>query len=384
MSTPPSRVCVIGSGWQFTSGISYYTHRLAGVLAERYETSVILMRGLVPRRFYPGRDRVGVELATQAYPDTVRVFDGVDWFVVPSLLRAVAFLLRQRPDVVIIQWWSAATFHSYLVLAAVARMIGARIVIEFHEVQDTGEAQLPGVQSYARVTGGLLVRMSAAFVTHSTFDDDQIRRLHPIGTRPVRVIEHGPFDHHPPDESGAAERTASADFRFLFFGTIRPYKGLEYLVEAFDALSEEEAATRRLIVVGETWEGWTAPLERIAASRHRDRITLTNRYVSDAEVGRFFDDCDAVVLPYTRSSASGPLHIAMARGLPIVLSDVGGLRSGAAGYEGIRWVPPHDAEALAAALRDLPGQPRQRYADPRSWTDTLQRYRDLMASLPAR
>jgi glycosyltransferase involved in cell wall biosynthesis len=389
---PPDRtqrICVIGSGWRFTSGISYYTHRLSVVLAARYDVSVILMRALVPRRFYPGRERVGTALSAQTYPPEIDVFDGVDWFVLPSLVRGARFLRQHRPDVVVVQWWSAATFHSYVVLAVLARLLGARIVIEFHEVQDTGEARLPGAQLYARALGGLLVRLSAGFVTHSEYDSDRVRAAHPMHDRPVEVIQHGPFDHHTPaviepaaaDEPAPPAESAADDFRFLFFGTIRPYKGLEYLVDAFETLTDDEAATRRLVVVGETWEGWTGPIERIARSRHRDRISLTNRYVHDDEVGRFFDNCDAVVLPYTRSSASGPLHIAMARGVPIVLTDVGGLRSGAAGYDGITWVPPEDVAALATALRELPEQPRQRYADPRSWTETLERYSALFAQL---
>jgi glycosyltransferase involved in cell wall biosynthesis len=385
----PMRVCVIGSGWQFTSGISYYTHRLSVELARHFDVSVVLMRRLVPRRFYPGRDRVGAQLSVQAYPEDVNVFDGVDWYVVPSLPRSVAFLVRQRPDVVVLQWWSAATFHSYLVLALTARLLRAQVVIEFHEVQDTGEAALPGVARYGQLLGGALVRLAGGFVTHSDYDSERVSQLHPMRDRPLRVIEHGPFDQHAGPKRAAAPDVApvpeaGAPFRFLFFGTIRPYKGLEYLVQAFNSLTIEEAASRELVVVGETWEGWTQPLELIEASPHRDRITVTNRYVHDDEVTGFFDGCDAVVLPYTRSSASGPLHIAMSRGLPIVLTDVGGLRSGAAGYDGITWVPPQDVDALAWALRELPELPVRRFDDPRSWSHSVDAYAELFSELPGR
>ena len=61
-------VCLVGPGWRFTSGISYYTCRLAGALADRHDVSVILMRQLLPRRFYPGRERVGLPRARARYP----------------------------------------------------------------------------------------------------------------------------------------------------------------------------------------------------------------------------------------------------------------------------------------------------------------------------
>ena len=68
-----------------------------------------------------------------------------------------------------------------------------------------------------------------------------------------------------------------------------------------------------LTVVGETWEGYTLPAERIAASRHGARITFVNRYVHDADPDAYLRGADAVMLPYRRSSLSGPLHVAMAK-----------------------------------------------------------------------
>ncbi len=65
-----------------------------------------------------------------------------------------------------------------------------------------------------------------------------------------------------------------------------------------------------MTIVGETWEGWTQPLRDVETSPHRDRIELVNRYVTDAEVRDHFAAADAVVLPYRRSSSSGPLQMA--------------------------------------------------------------------------
>ena len=53
------KVCVVGSGTRFVSGISYYTYFLACALKQRYDVVAILMRHLIPRRWYPGRQRVG-------------------------------------------------------------------------------------------------------------------------------------------------------------------------------------------------------------------------------------------------------------------------------------------------------------------------------------
>jgi glycosyltransferase involved in cell wall biosynthesis len=374
------RVLVVGSGFRFTSGISYYTCRVANALTARADVSVLLMRRLIPRLLYPGRGRVGVRLHDLAYDPAVTVHDGVDWYWVPSLLRSLRFIKRQRPELLVLQWWTAAVLHSYLVLAWWARRHGARVVIEWHEVQDTGEARIPGVQRYARALVGRLLRMADGHVIHSEYDRALLTANYPLDGAPHVVVPHGPYDHHGSEgrhEAPSIERQDDGVTNILYFGVIRPYKGLEDLVAAFDSLDDAQVAGLRLTIVGETWEGWHAPLEAVAASRHAGRITVVNRYVSDAEVAGFFAAADAVALPYRRSSSSGPLHIAMSAGLPVVVSDVGGLREAAAGYEGALLVPPGDTAALAAALVGVTAYRGRRYTDVRTWDDVVDAYLDL-------
>ena len=134
------------------------------------------MRQLLPTRFYPGRERVGAKLTQLEYDPAARVFDGVDWYWLPSMIRALLFLIRERPDVVVFQWWSGTVLHSYLLLALVARLLGARIVIEFHEVLDPGEAKLPLAQSYVRLVAPILVRMARGFVVHSEYDKKLLQK----------------------------------------------------------------------------------------------------------------------------------------------------------------------------------------------------------------
>jgi glycosyltransferase involved in cell wall biosynthesis len=162
---------------------------------------------------------------------------------------------------------------------------------------------------------------------------------------------------------------------------IRPFKGVEDIVDALELLSPEEVGRFELTVVGETWENWTLPNERIAASPYRDRIHLVNRYVSDDEVGAFFAGADVVVLPYHRSSASGPLQMAMAHGLPVVITAVGGLVEATEGYEGAIRVPPRDPVALRHALDAAYAIRGRRFRDVASWEHTLRGYGELFEEL---
>jgi len=358
------KVCVVGSGWRFTGGVSHYTCRLANALADHAGTSAILMRRLLPCFLYPGRSRVGLKVAALEYDARIDVYDGVDWYWGTSLWPAISHLRRIRPDVLVFQWWTGTVAHTYAVLAKAARRLGIKVVVEFHEVQDTGELRVPLVGAYTRRVLASVLREAQAFIVHSEHDRELLVASYDLSGRPVSVVPHGPFDHY------AVERIPAQDegvTRLLFFGLIRPYKGLKYLVEAFNRLSPQEARGFSLTVVGETWEGHTEPIEMIGASPHRDRITLVNRYVSDDEAKAHFARADALVLPYLRSSASGPLHIAMSNGMAVVVSSVGGLTEIAQEYAGAVMVEPKDVDGLVEALRKVRTMAGQRFTDPHSW-----------------
>ena len=397
-STGP-RVLVVGSGWRFTSGISYYTCRLTNALSEVTPTSAVLMRRLVPQALYPGRARVGQAVNELQYSPEVAVLDGVDWYWGATMPAARRFLHEQRPEVLVLQWWTGAVLHSYLALVAIARRHGTKVIIEWHEVQDTGEARIPGVERYVRQAMRTLLKRVDGHIVHNSHDLDLLQAAYALPVDRVVIAPHGPYDHHSADAPDAAlgehaDGSPSAEvdlpsapvdsdrpFTLLYFGIVRPYKGVEDLVAAYDLLPAELRAGTRLVLVGEKWEGWDAPFDAVAASPWKDQITVVDRYVADSEVQQHFAAADAVVLPYRRSSASGPLHIAMSAGLPVVVTSVGGLVEAAGDYEGTVFAPPQDPAALAEALAEVLTMRGQRFADPHSWDTTVAAYAELVRSI---
>ena len=371
-------VCVVGPGKKFLSGMSYYTLHIANALSQSSRVSVILMRRLLPKVFYPGRKRVGANLTQLEFNSSVKVFDGVDWYWMLGMFKSLIFLVQEHPDAVIFQWWTGTVLHSYLLLAVVARLLKAHVIIEFHEVLDTGEARLPIAQAYVRIIAPLIVRMAHGFVIHSEFDRELLKKHYHLDKRPTALIPHGPYyGHHENSCSLSALNKKTSCYNLLFFGLIRPYKGLEDLITAFNTLPSNIASSYRLTVVGETWEGWDIPQNLIKQSQYRDRITFVNRYVTDKEVVQFFEDADAVVLPYHRSSTSGPLHIAMSYGLPVIVTNVGGLVEAVSNYEGAMVIESKDVEALRKALLQVTSLCGKRYSNPRSWENTSNKYQAL-------
>jgi glycosyltransferase involved in cell wall biosynthesis len=380
----PRRVLVVGAGSHFLSGMSYYTTRLTNALVGSFAVAIIPMRQLIPTFLYPGRSRVGSTTINLDYDPAIKVLKGIDWYWFPNLFRDLNSMRKWKPGVVIFQWWTGSVLHSYLVIALVARLLGATVIVEFHEVLDTGEERIPIARAWVSVLGRPFFRLASAFVIHSESDRGPLEKRYRLRDRPCAVILVGPMDHHAPKHPSngslpPSPRAAPAEaLNLLFFGIIRPYKGLEDLVQAFEMFDDQEVKGYWLTVVGETWEGWDLPIRLIQNSRHRARITLVNRFVDDDEVIAHFAAADAAVLPYHRSSASSPGHVAMSNGLPLVITDVGGLPEAVADYEGAILVPPHDPAALLDAIRKLPDLRGQRYSDPHSWERTVARYGALM------
>jgi glycosyltransferase involved in cell wall biosynthesis len=191
----------------------------------------------------------------------------------------------------------------------------------------------------------------------------------------VHVIPHGAFEHltRQPDERPLPADLAAVEGPVvLCFGVVRPYKGVDVLIEAFRSVEGAE-----LWVVGR-------PLGvSLEALRAPASVRFVPRYVSDAELPAFFRRADVLVLPHRTVDASGVLFAGLAFGKPMVLSGVGGFRELVEDHGAARLVPPGDAAALAEAIGALltdPGE-RERLAEraraaaagPYSWDSIAER-----------
>lgn len=375
-------IMLIGPGTLFLSGISHYVARLAAALNEQGPVSLLLMRRLCPRFLYPGKARVGKAVTNITYPQTAPRFDGVDWFWGRTIVRAIRFLLSEKPDVVVLQWWTGTVAHTYLLLALIARRRGAKIILEMHEVLDVGEASIPFVGKYVTSLMRRIVNHVDGVVVHSSFDADAVAQAYQLpATLPVAVIMHGPYDHYEPTDTAASSDTAAGvgTMRLLYAGVVRPYKGLEELAAAMK-IALDAGEDVHLTVVGEVWQGYRAPIDMLE-QLPADRVTIVEGYVSDEEFATQFANADAVVLPYRRSSASGPLHVAMSRGLPVLTTAVGGLTEAAQGYSGAVLVPPCDAGELAEGIRKLRPLIGRPHVDPHSWDANADKFHALIDTI---
>ena len=184
-----------------------------------------------------------------------------------------------------------------------------------------------------------------AVVAHSEHGAARLRDEVGLDPARVRVIPHGAFDYltRLPEEAPLpAELEGAEGPVILFFGLLRPYKGIETLLEAFRRVEGAE-----LWIVGNPRMD-LAPL-RALADQAPGRVRFVTRFVEDAEIPAIFRRADLVALPYLDAEHSGVLYTGLAFGKPLVLSAVGGFPEVAATGAG-RLVAPGDAGALAGAL----------------------------------
>ncbi len=374
-------VAILGPSKRFLSGVSYYTIRLSNALSAYAHVKTILFRNMLPKRLFPGWKRVGENLTYLEFDKRVEVHEILDWNNPSTWLKA--FNLMKDCDAVILEWWTSSVAHMYLSVELLNGIFtDIPTVIEFHEVIDPLESSILPIKVYSRVVGKVIRKLADHYVVHSKTDKKLIGRVYGISLDKISVIPHGIYDHYKRVEGAKEKLGIKENFVILFFGLLRPYKGVKYLVKAFENLPKEVLEDSRLLIVGETWED-RETTKLIANSKYRNKITVVNRYVPDDEVSLYFSASDVVVLPYTRASQSGVAHIAMAFGLPVISTYVGGLRESLSKYRGTIFVKPKNVDELAEAIVKAYRSGRKRFSCPKdlSWNEIAKRWMDLLNQL---
>jgi len=349
-----AKICIVGPSKKFFSGVSAFTIRLSNALSAGNEVCVLLLRNLLPGFLYPGKNNVGrTDYSSDFQPDIKR-FEGLDWNSPLSWLRGIRFLRREKPAVVILQWWTSSVAHLEAFLSLVNRLgVRASLILEMHEIIDPLEASLLPVRLYSRCMTRLLFRDMQAFIVHSAAIKEQLIKLYRIPPEKIFVIPHGVYDSYVQDypQNAAREKLGLGDgFIILYFGMIRKYKGIPRLIEAFNRLPAEMALNSFLVIAGEDWGDEKGLADLAASSPYAGRIVFRPQFVPDGAVPLYFKAADVVALPYLRTAGSGVVALAVAFGKPVVISDIEGIRETLKDYRGAILVPEGAAEGFAREL----------------------------------
>jgi len=337
------KIAMIGPVYPYRGGIAHYTGRLAqALLDEGHEAWVFSFRRQYPAWLYPGesdRDPSQVALRTPAeylldplYPWT--------WFQTASAIAAF------RPERVVLHWWTTFWGAPYALLGAALRRRGLRLVYVIHNV-------LPHeTRPWDTFLARQALRQGQVFITQTAREQERLQALLP-GAR-AEVHPHPVYAQLGSEPLTRREARQQMDLPpegplLLFFGIVRPYKGLGVLLEALGLL-RKRGHSPCLVIAGEFWEDKARYLAQIEALGLQEQVRVLDRYLPNEEAHRLFTAADLLVAPYTGGTQSGAASLGLGYGLPMIVSE-----RVAAGIppenRGRLWsVRPGDPEDLAAAL----------------------------------
>ncbi len=345
-----TRFCLIGPTYPYRGGIAHYTTLLAQHLREEgHEVLLLSFSRQYPGWLFPGRsdkDPSERPLRTEAE----YILDPIN----PLTWRRTLKRIKEwQPDVVIIPWWHPyfAPVWSFLSRGIKRLDFAPQLIFICHNV-------LPHEQGkFSKIVLPIVIKVTLnkgdSFIVHSQADGDILHTLLPLAHYTVTPLPTyaalGDVD------TTAVELPVTLpDDRplLLFAGFVRPYKGLDILLDALAIVVQERPL--HLLIAGEFWQGGEAQYRRqIQELGIEEDVTIINEYLPDELLAACIDRADVVVLPYRSATQSAIIQMAFGHHTPVITTNVGGLAEVVEDGRTGLVVPPEDATALSIAINQV-------------------------------
>ena len=339
------KICIVGPTWPFRGGIAHYTTLLVKHLRERHQVRFISMLKQYPKFLYPGNT------AMDPSPDSSVLKIECDRVLTPmnplTWWKAYQIIRQEDPDLLILQWWTP--FFSpmlFFLTRLIHRNTDLRVIFLCHHMI------APDGGIFDWFLARRILWRGHGFVVMSEEDFALLRRALPWarikGTTlpPFDVFSHAPISR---DEARARLSLASDAPVVLFFGFVRRYKGLKYLIEAMASV-KRDLPNAFLLVVGEFWEDDRPYRELVRQLGLDTAVQFHNAYVPNDAVAAYFSAADVVAMPYLEATQSGVAQLAIGFERPMIATSVGAMADTVRHGETGLIVPPGDSAALAGAI----------------------------------
>ena len=333
------RIALLSCFYPFRGGISQFNASLYLELGKSHTVKAFNFTRQYPEFLFPGKtqyvtkDDDAVPIESDALLDTANPF---------TYGRTYRAIRDWEPDLVIISSWLSYFAPS---LGYIARRLRKRckVISILHNV----------VPHEPRFFDAPLTRYFLSGCTGNvTLCDEVAEDLKRLSPKALNITLFHPIYGHfgekmPREEAEKALGLKPGMRNLLFFGLIRDYKGLDILLDAFGKLD----SGYQLIVAGEPYGSFVKYRNIIDRSPAKDRIRLFTRYIKDSEVKVFFSASDLAVLPYRSATQSGISAIAYHFEVPMVVTDVGGLRQSIGDCGTGLVAPKADADCVVREIR---------------------------------
>lgn len=330
-------IVLIGPVYPYKGGIAHYTGLLCKALRAKNNVTMISYKLQYPKLLFRkeqkdfANDSFEVE-DTRYWINTANPFN---W------INTARKINKLKADIILIQWWHPYFAPCYYVLTKLCKKI--KIIFTCHNVFPHERFPMD------RMLTKCVLKNGDGFIVHSKMEGNELLT---INQKADYIVTPHPtynaFRLKGMSRQEAREMLGISEHvpMLLFFGFVRRYKGLSYLLEAMPQILSE-LPEAQLWVVGDFGENREEYWKSIIDKKIKDNVRLIEGYIPDKDVEKYFAASDLVVLPYTSATQSGIIQIAYGFEKPVIATTVGGLpdvvEEASTGY----LVPPKDSDALA-------------------------------------
>lgn len=343
------KIAIIGTAYPMRGAMAQLNGILSNYLSVENDVEIFSFKRQYPGLLFPGKtqnDISGADIINKKIPNH-QIIDSINPSNWHSSAREIAEI---KPELLILRFWMpffAPVF--YYICRYVKKKTNAKVLFICDNV--IPHEKRPGDNFFIR----LIFKIGDFFIIHSKSVEQDLKKF--IKDKPYIFSPHPLYNifGEPVTKNEAKEfifKNYHIDFRnqkvILFFGYIRKYKGLSYLINSMPEILKSKNV--KLLIAGEFYEDEASTLEQIKTLNLKNDVTVLSDYIPNENVKYFFCASDALVLPYIDATQSGITQIALFYDKPVIATDVGGLSEVIKNNKTGFIIEPKSSDAIARAV----------------------------------
>lgn len=334
------KIVMIGPVYPYKGGISHYTGLMYRALAEEHDVTMISYKLQYPKLLYKKEQKDFSNDTFKIQPTNylIHTANPFNWIHSANVIK------KLNPDFIIIQWWHPYFSPCYWMLCKLLKNF--KIMFICHNVFPHERFPMDRFLTKQVLSNGNY------FIVHSKQDEQDLKSIKPDSLYKRTVLptfNTFKMKNMTKSEGRQLLNIQNSEKVLLFFGFVREYKGLKYLINALPQVTKNLEHIK-LLVVGDfdgDKESYTSLIHELNMDVY---IEIHDGYIPDLEVEKFFAASDLVVLPYESATQSGIVQIAYGFEKPVIATNVGGLPEVVLDNQTGYVVEPKNSDALASAI----------------------------------
>jgi glycosyltransferase involved in cell wall biosynthesis len=308
------RIAYLSTFYPFRGGIAQFNASLYRELEKKHEIKAFTFKRQYPDLLFPGKTQYVTNDENADKVPSLQVLDSINPFTYFTTAKKIK---EFSPDLLIMKYWISFFGPS---LGTVAKLLYKQTkVITILDNVIPHEKRF-----FDDAFSRYFLKQNHGFVAMSNTVKNDLLSLKP-NAKFIKT-EHPLYNHFGQkiDKTKARQQLKLLPDKktLLFFGFIRDYKGLDLLINAFDLLDD----SYQLVIAGETYGSFDKYLQQIDSLKNKSQVFVFNDYINDSQVPAFFSAADVCVLPYKSATQSGITSIAYHFDVPLIATNVGGLK----------------------------------------------------------